>query len=161
MIYIGFSKQKGFKPFAWIIQWWQGGTDFAHAYIRFYDYYTRQWVIVEARRDVHIVEWENWKALNTTTHEFALEVSSKRRREAVAFAIKNCEKPYSFLNIIGLTINEIFGFNLFKDQGKAFICSELVATIFDKELKFDKPLDYVTPKDVYDAIIELQGSNNG
>lgn len=148
-IIIGFSHKKGFRPIDYLIQWFQKDVNFSHAYIRFYDSYTDNFMIIEARKDVHMQELSNWEKRNKSVHEFQLEITDERKREILKFAYKNLKKPYSYKNLIGIILNRFLKIEIFKDESNAYICSELVATIFQNELKFSKPLDYVTPKDIY------------
>lgn len=154
MIYIGFSRPTTFFPiFSWLIrliEW----TRFSHVYIRYFDTYTKEWIIFEASHgEVHLIQWNNWREKAITVYEQAFEIEEERKRRLVKFMVKNLQKPYSIKNILGIAIKILTGLRLFKDSNKAFICSELVATALGDRLKFEKELDFVTPKDIYKAIL--------
>ena len=153
MIYVGFSRPSKFKIVSSLIMMWQGFTKYSHVYLRFYDEYTSKWVIFEASHgEVHLIEWGNWLENNISIRENPFELDEQHRKEVISFVIDNLQKPYSIKNIIGIVIYGLTGFRLFTDGPKAFICSELIALALDNKIIFKKPLDLVTPKDIYNAI---------
>jgi len=152
MIYLGFSRPNKFRLFSFFIMSFLK-IDFSHVYIRFYDEYTSKWIIFEASHgEVHLIETSNWKNKNITIKEEPFEIDEKHRREVIRFMIDNLQKPYSYRNILGIVFYQLFKKRLFQDGPSAFICSELVALALDNKISFKKPLDLVTPKDIWDAV---------
>jgi len=153
MIYVGFSRPIKFKLFSFLIRVFQYWSAYSHAYIRFYDEYTERWIIFEASHgEVHLITDKNWSGNNIKVKEVGFDLSDKYRRELIKFAIDNLQKPYSIKNILSIFINRITGFRMFADGPKAFICSELIALALDNKITLRKPLDLVTPKDLYEAV---------
>ena len=152
VIYVGFSRPIKWKLFSSLIMLFLN-TSYSHVYLRFYDAYTAKWIIFEASHgEVHLIEESNWKQNNIIVRESSFELDEKHRREVIRFAIDNLQKPYSIKNIFGIVFYQIFGKRILTDGHKAFICSELIALALDNKIQFKKPLDLVTPKDIWNAV---------
>lgn len=152
MIYIGFSRPRRFKIFSALIMLFLGAS-FSHVYMRFYDDYTSKWIIFEASHgEVHLIEEFNWRLKNTVVREQSFELDEKHRREVIRFVIDNLQKPYSFTNILGIVFHSLTGKKWFLDGPKAYICSELIALALDNKIQFKKPLDLVTPRDIWEVV---------
>ena len=152
MIYVGFSRPNSFKIFATLIMLFLR-IPFSHVYMRFFDEYTGKWIIFEASRgEVHLIEESNWRKYNTTVREQSFELDEKHRREVIRFVIDHLQKPYSFTNILGIVLHQTIGVKWLLDGSKAFICSELIALALDNKIQFKKPLDLVTPEDIWKAV---------
>lgn len=154
MIILGFSKPNKFKVFSFLIMLILG-IKFSHVYLKFFDDYTGKWIIFEASHgEVHLIDEPNWRESNIAVREESFEIDDKHKREVIRFMISNLQKPYSISNIFAILIYQVFKvkINFLFDGPHAFICSELVALALDNKISFKKPLDLVTPKDIWDAV---------
>lgn len=154
MFFIGFSRPVKFKIFSWLIRIYLR-TAYSHVYIRFFDEYTQRWIIFEASHgEVHLIESSNWRKENLVIREQAFRVDEQHRREVIRFMIDHLQKPYSFRNILGIIFYQTIGWKppFFNDGPDAFICSELIALALDNKIQFKKPLDLVTPRDIWNEI---------
>jgi len=152
MIYVGFSRPNKFRVFSFLIMLILG-IKFSHVYIKFYDEYTSKWIVFEASHgEVHLIESSNWLKRNVVVREEKFEIDEDHRREIIRFMIDHLQKPYSYKNIFAIIIHQIVGLRVLEDGPKAFICSELIALALDNKIQFKKPLDLVTPKDIWDVV---------
>ena len=84
--------------------------------------------------------------------EESFKLDERHRVEVIRYVIDHLQKPYSILNIFGIILHQMLGIKWLLDGRKAFICSELIALALDNKIQFKKPLDLVTPKDIWQAI---------
>lgn len=151
MMFVGFSRPIKFRLFSWLTMKFER-VNFSHIYIRFYDKYLCRWIVLEASHgEVHFESFENWSQKNERVHEFFIKSNPAFVRSIYLFGLDRLQRPYGFLQILIIAIKQLTGLKLITDGEKSYICSELVAQAL--RIEFDKPLDFVTPKDIYERLI--------
>lgn len=159
MIEIGFSRPKKFKLFSVLTRLWQGWTPYSHVYLKFRIEDIKRVLVLEASYgEVHFIEYSNWQKANICIAKKSLDFGDWTINKALVFGIDRLQKPYGITSIVGIFLNELFGVKIFTDGDKSYICSELVANALGDYYKFNKPLDYVTPKDLYNKIFTSEAS---
>lgn len=167
-IVIGFSKPKTWKPFAWLIMAGYG-IPYSHVYIKYRsDKYDRDLVYQASGTMVNFMGTAVFADHAQVVKEFDLEISDESRTKMIQFAIDNAGKPYGIWDAIGLAwvrLNELFDkkiSNPFADDGKTYVCCELVAAILKEciGINVEEDLNKVTPKELYDLLTKLASSPN-
>ena len=132
-IYIGFSKPRGLKPVAEVIRLVEQ-TPFNHVYIRFQDPTTRLRMVLEASHTtVHLEECEAWRTRNEEVFEVRQDISAAQFEQVLSKGFIALQKPYSVLGLLGHLAMRVLRLprNPYKDKGRSYICSELVAHVLD------------------------------
>jgi hypothetical protein len=135
---------------------------FSHVYIKLHsDTYDRN-IIYQASS--LMVNFESPKIVaekHEVVAEFELNVSNSTMIGVMQYAIDNAGVPYGVLQALGMgyvQIASFFGFkvkNPFKNDGKTFVCSELIGDILIEVLKYRFPpseFDDLTPGAIYDYL---------
>lgn len=91
---------------------------------------------------------EQWKKKNLLVYEREFRYKEDEYRNIQKYCIKQLGKPYGFRNLVAI----LTGNNNVTDGNKSFICSELAYTVLKNKLKIFKKQDYVTPRDLYEAV---------
>ncbi len=158
-IIIGFSRPKGVTCpcFSWAIRAYQGWTDYSHCYIKFHSKSLDRDIVYQASGlQVNFIGNLFFEDHVHVIKEFEIEITDKDYRKIMQLSVDNAGKPYSLMQILGMLYAEIFGTmpEVFKDGDQKYICSELVGEILVKycNYEFDKDLETLSPKDIFDAL---------
>lgn len=163
-IVVGFSKSKALFPiFGFLIRKLLK-TAYSHTYIKLYSSTYNEYFYYQASQGkVNFMCSQVFDITNEVIREFDLEVSQSTNIDIIKFAIQNTGKPYSFKQIFNIFCG-IIGIPLkFKgNQDESYICSELISKILlsiahIEGIEITKDLDLITPKDLYDCLIKLNG----
>ena len=158
-IVIGFSHPKKFNPFSALIMW-AGKSQFSHAYIKYYDQFTRQWMIFQASSlKVNFVSEERFLQDEVPVAEFVIPVSDEVKRKTLKWAQDTSGSPYGTLKILGFSwvlLCRKFGKkvkNPIKQNG-SFFCSELATRVLEDEIQDGDDMSPATamPIDVFDFL---------
>lgn len=162
-IKVGFSKPNKFKLFAWSIM--VGfNIPYSHVYVRYYSNKYERFVIYQASHSmVNFMSPVIFESDNLVVKEFSIDMTDENRTKMIQFAMDNSGKSYGVKQALGMAIVricELFGKtikNPFKDEGSTYVCSELGGYILKNftDIKVDKDLDDVTPKDLYELLSVL------
>jgi len=150
-IYVGLSTHIKFNLFSEGIKWIEG-TDFSHAYVRFYSESTQRNLYYQASGlYVNFTNDEHFKSVSKIIHEYEIEVTEEQYVQVMQFCIDNVSKPYSMKEIFGILVYRTLGKKIIdSDKTDTFICSELVGYILHiLKIIGDEDLDYFTPRDVF------------
>lgn len=155
-IIVGFSSStKKFSPFSKLIRLWEG-TDFSHVYFQFETSRNNVTIIYQASSTMlNYMSKEVFLQHNKVVSEFNLELSNEHYSELMLQCMKSAGLGYSIKQILGLAIAQVFRLkrNPFSDKEK-YVCSEWVAEQLELcGFKFSKKLDLVTPKDIYELLL--------
>lgn len=163
-IFVGFSKPKTWKPFAWLIM--KGfGTSYDHVYIRFRsEKYDRDLIYQASKMMVNFMSKEVLMQDNIIVDEFPVEITTENKTKMIQFAIDNCGKPYGIKEAIGLGIVRIFELlgkkikNPFGDGGATYVCSELAGYMLKQYAGalIPKDVDDIAPPDVFNYLSLLK-----
>ncbi|MCP4267026.1 MAG: hypothetical protein GY777_15890 [Candidatus Brocadiaceae bacterium] len=89
-----------------------------------------------------------WIEKNITVHEKKFRFPKEDYRAIQKYCIRQLGKPYGFRNFLALITN----YKCVTDGEKSFICSELAYRVISKKIDIGKDPDYVTPRDLYEAV---------
>ena len=152
---IGFSKPKNklFPIGSWAIRLFQG-TAYSHTYIRFYSESLNRTLVYEAvgTGGVRFIGYKLWTKHADEIESFTLKVKKCNATTMLQEFVDDSGLDYGHLQNIGIFLASIFGWkkNPWK-KGKN--CSEIVAKFLISEgYSISKPLDLVTPKDIYKVL---------
>lgn len=149
-ISIGFSRPKGFKPLAWFIQMWQGGTPYSHVYLRVHSSYTNETLVYQASHGlVNCMHYDNFLAKNVVVDEFVVDIDQEGLRYCLKRAQQLLGRPYGYLGLLKLGLRKI-GIKWPGDGLKTLHCSEFILTLFP-DLS-GKRGDYIEPVDLYKVL---------
>lgn len=155
-IIVGFSTPKKFNLFSWLIRT-VGKSPFSHAYIRYYDTYTKTWIIYQASgRLVNMITADNFNKVEKICAEFEIPVSTETRKKTIEWAQKKLGTPYGVMNIVGIgcvIVARFFGKkirNPFADGEKTMVCSELVDYVMEDIFKLGDVYDPATAMPIDD-----------
>lgn len=149
-IKIGFSRAKGFKPFSWLIMWYEK-SDFSHVYIRLNTKWNTQLIYQASGAQVNFMGIKYFESVAQIVEEFELEISEDDYNTLMEFCTYECGAPYSLKQIFGMAIADIFKLkkNPFSSQNR-YVCSELVLRAFSSRFKISNDFfDLAKPKDLY------------
>lgn len=156
-IQIVFTKPRTFLPiFSYAIRAYQR-SEYSHVAIILTDKRGREFVYEAVGSGIRFVAKKVWLEKVSIVSMFTLKVSPYEYRVLMDYCIENAGLEYGFMQNIGVVIANIFNMksNPFK-KGKN--CSEVLAEILIRlGYKISKPLDLVTPKDIF---ILLEESKN-
>lgn len=160
-IYIGFSYPKKFKLGAKAISVWMN-RPYSHVYIRFESSKLPSNVYHAAHGMVHFREFENFKKENNIIKEYKIQVTSTQKLDVLIKSIQLAGEVYGYSELGKIFISDIF-YNITEKEikfnnGKGYICSELVAKICENDLgiKFNKPKHLLKPSHIDE---ELENKN--
>ena len=149
-ITVGFSKAKGFKPFSWLIMWY-GKTNFSHVYIKIDTRWNTKLIYQASGHMVNFMGSRYFDDINKVVEEFELNITENDYNKLMEFCTYESGAPYSFKQIIGMVIADIFKLkkNPFSSQNK-YVCSELVLKAFNDRFKVQNDFfDLAKPRDIY------------
>lgn len=141
------SPKSRFPLFAWLISWFEG-TPYNHVRILLNGF------IIEANRfgvQVYNVD----RAPNVNIHHEYEMYGDLDDTETLEVIHKYINLPYSFSQILLIAKYIITGIRLpYINGSRAFICSELVASILEDYylFKFPSSIDYLTPKGLKEVL---------
>lgn len=150
IVSIGFSRPKGFKPLAWFIQMWQGGTPYSHVYLRVHSLYTNETLVYQASHGlVNCMHYDNFLAKNVAVDEFVVDIDPEGLRYCLKRAQQLLGRPYGYLGLLKLGMQKI-GIKWPGDGLKTLHCSEFILALFP-DLS-GKRGDYIEPVDLYKVL---------
>ena len=161
-IKIGFSKSnKKFPIMSWLIRLFQG-TEFSHVYLRRDSDSTGEYVYQASGSMVNYMGIDTFFKYHRVVEEFEIEIPKEVWKKVLKnILIKYAGRPYGKKQIPAIALAQ-FGIRAdsLQDGEYAFICSEIVAEILHeanvvKKEEWDKSVDLVTPKDIYNKLEEL------
>lgn len=166
-IKIGFSKStKRFPIFGKLIQLVQG-TEFSHAYCRRKSESIGEYVYQASGSMVNFMGIDTFLSHSKPIKEFELEIEDTVWTTLLKdVLIKHAGKSYGLKSI--LAIGLVLAFNwqpkCLQDGDHTFICSEIIVEILDAagvvdKARWGKPLDLITPKDIYDVMEVIYGND--
>jgi hypothetical protein len=159
-IIIGFSRPKKYNPFSALIMW-AGKSDFSHAYIKYFDQFTKQWMIFQASSlKVNFESEERFLEKEEIIAEFVIPISDRIKRKTLQWAQNTVGSPYGTLKILGfawVVFCRKLGkkvSNPFQEKG-SFFCSELATCVLEDEIKDGDDMDPSTamPVDVFNFLL--------
>lgn len=163
---IGFSKSsKKFAPFSWLIMASEK-TPYSHVYVKFWSNSLNRWIIYQASHSaVNFMGEALFNSEEIIIEEFSFTVAKPVRDNMMNFCMDNVGRPYGKLSALGLAWVQIASYlgysvhNPFREVGKTFVCSQLVATLLaNSGVKLPVELDDMTPQDLYPIIKGLPSS---
>lgn len=164
-IIIGFSCHKTFNILSELIKAAEH-TKFSHVYVKFYSASLDRWLIYQASGlVVNFVGEEHFLEKNKVIAEFKTAVTPEQKTEVLQLAVDLAGRPYGMKDLIGIGLVRLAALfkkkikNPFEDGTKAYICSELGATILVKLGVKIEDLDSTTPKDLYDLLRGKDGQD--
>lgn len=109
-------------------------TEYAHAYIRFYDEVLNEWMVFEASHgQARYMSFSRWLSKNQIHKEYSFNIGYSTYIQILKFCAKKAGTVYGFLTIAGIFISKIPLLRLIvpykklkEDGNKSFICSELI-----------------------------------
>lgn len=155
-IVIGFSlpQNRVFPIASYLIRLYEG-THFSHCYLKIQPIGSNSHLIYESvGSGTRFISEDTWKLKAKTVDEFEIIVSDEIHAEILEFCYKNAGESYGFMQNVGVVVARVLKlpknpFN--KDKN----CSETTARILNIIKKvFDTDLNLVTPKDIYEALLE-------
>lgn len=150
-IVIGFSRPKKWNPISWLIMKVQL-TNYSHVYVKFYSNSLERELIYQASGlQVNFVGSVLFYNHHLAVKEFELDISDEAHMKALRFAVDRAGTPYSIKQLFSILAYQITGKVPFKDGRNAYVCSELIGEMLtgNLQIKVDKDLDIVIPKDIY------------
>lgn len=161
-LYIGLSRPKLQRvPIISLIIRAVERTPYSHVYMRLYVNSFERYIIYQAADiSVHFVGTKQFNQYNEVIYEFAFEITEEQKKAISLFCLDEAGKPYGFWQLIGIGIVKfvnLFGKkikNPFASKEKTQVCSEAVGYILQNYFNviFDKPLDLLTPRDIYETL---------
>ena len=155
-IIVGFSTaRKTWKPLASLIRFWWG-TKYSHVYLSWETPWGFREILEASGSAVRMREYEIWKKENKIIKEYEIEITRGEFAQVMIQLRSQTGKPYSWGQIIGLVIAELFKLkkNPIQDGPSGWICSE-VGLKFLQIIGFapkTMPRDRVVPKDIEDIL---------
>jgi hypothetical protein len=163
-IIVGFSKARSkFAFLSYLIRLVEG-TNFSHVFITWKSNWLDLQVVYQASgTQVNFIDSERFNKKALITDSFELSISDDVFKSIIQECMKRAGVGYSLPQLFWLlcyktcTVLHLPVKWIPKDGRKLYVCSELVAELLEKELKisFNKELDFVTPKDIYN-ILKIQ-----
>jgi len=140
-----------------LIRWFQG-TPFSHVAIGLrIDSLDRNIVYEATLNGVVCQNYDNWIKSNKVIFEHPFKYSDKEYKDIQRFCIDQLGKPYGFRNILAIML----GRTKVQEDPNTFICSELAYVATKNKFKdLFKTQDVVTPKDLYNEIINKYGNES-
>jgi hypothetical protein len=144
-----FSCREG-NPLSWLIRKKQN-TPYSHVAILFGKEFFGHDLVLEANyKGVIISAFDVWKNnKNTIIKEKEYIVDKGLMETKLKRTFEHMGEPYGAATLIGIAL----GTNHGKDGDNSWICSEIAYIFAEEEIgKIDKPQDWITPKDIFDAV---------
>lgn len=159
-IIVGFSRPIKWKLASWAIMAWCRAP-FSHAYFKFWSQsYNRSLVYQASHGMVHFVAGSNFSNSNRIESEYELQVSEEQYSSIMIKCIDLAGIKYGFWTLVGMAFERITGLKSpFRDQGKSFICSELVGELLRLcgEDLIDIDLELAGPRELEACVAKLPG----
>ena len=159
-IKIGFSKPKGFKPVAKIIQL-VIKKPYNHVCYMFYSENLERHIVYEAvGSGIRFVGLNLWSSHATLVKSYDIEVTPETYKKIMQVCVDYSGQDYGFVQNIGVLVAQLFNLEV-NPFPKYQNCSELIARVLQNDgFEFDKDLDLVTPADIELAILKKNYSEN-
>lgn len=162
-IYIGFSYPKKFKIGSKAISWWMG-KPYSHVYLRFEssDPEIPSNVYHAAHGMVHFREFGNFQEENNIIIEYIIPITKEIRKKTLINCMFLSGEKYGTIELGKIFISDVLDHTLNKEiqweNGKGYICSELVGELLGKDLgiKFPRPLYLLKPCHIDNALDALK-----
>lgn len=165
-IRIGFSRPKNskFAFFSWAIRA-VDKTPYSHVYVRWFSKTAETWVTYEAAgHSVRFLSNKLFEKNLDVVKEFEIKLSEECWPKLLRFCLDNASVSYGKKQILGIALAKAFRLkqNPFKDEEDTMVCSELVGRVLEHMgITFDKPLDLLDPKDIFNKLEEHYASLPG
>lgn len=138
---------------SWAIRLFQN-TPYSHTYVRFYSESLNRTLVYEAigTGGVRFVGYKIWSEKAQELESFTLQVKKCNSIRLLQEFVDDAGIDYGHLQNLGIFLASIFGWKK-NPWRKGKNCSEIVAKFLKSEgYHINKPLDLVTPKDVYNVL---------
>ena len=161
IIRVGFSRPKKCGISSFLIRKWIG-EEYSHVFIRFnlgIGDQKSDVVFHAAHGMVHFKSFKNFKDENVVVKEYLVAVSDEELSAISDHCIDLAGDKYGYVELIKIALSDM-SYSLFKRQitfknSRGYICSELVGEVLSSlGMKFDKPLNLLSPKNIEDALIQ-------
>lgn len=152
---VGFSHStKEFSPFSKLIRMWDR-TPYSHVYFQFETTKNKIEIVYQASSVMlNYMSKDVFLTKNAIVSQFELYITEEQYNLIMLNCMKSAGLEYSIKQIFGLLIARAFNLksNPLSDE-KRYVCSEWVAEQLQNiGYRFKKPLDLVTPKDVFKVL---------
>jgi len=163
---LGFSRPKhSWLPLSFIIRKVQN-TTYSHVYVVMDSQYLERKIVFQASG--FVVNFSSYKRLqehNEIIKEYKIPITKNTQKQVLQFAFDKAGAPYGMRQILGmgwaLLLERLTGKrrNPLDDDGRSYVCSEIVAEILKDYvgLAVNIDTDVITPKDVF-AIVSVIGT---
>lgn len=135
------------------------GVEFSHVYLGFHSNRANRDLIYQANsHGVYFIGEKQFLMHNLIVDEFETEISEETFNKVLTFCIDESGKSYGFWNLLGVGIKTMLQKlsisvpNFLSDGNKTYICSELIAQIYNDLEKADIDPNTTTPSDLYEII---------
>lgn len=151
---VGFSKPKNkcLPIGSWLIRLYQRSA-YSHVYLKFYGKSINRWLVYEAvGNGVRFIGSTMWEKHAEEVDSFTLDVEDELYTKIMQYCVDHAGIEYGFMQNIGIAIARLFKMNN-NPFRKGKNCSEAIGEVLElKGYQIDKPLDLMTPKDVYNVL---------
>lgn len=162
MIYVGFSKHKGFSPLSWLIMLCEH-SNYSHSYIRVWSDSLECDLIYQATGSgVYFISKGLFDKTSESIEEYEIPVTKEQKTQLLKWAIEQSGKPYGVKQLMGLglvRLLKLFGIkikNPFSDGNSTYICCELVMEALKHlNYKFTESLDDVDFNSIKNIIKQI------
>lgn len=136
-------------------------SDFSHTCLLHKDSITGQDMIYQASHGrVHSILFEEWLKNNNIISQQVVYIKEYKYIELLKLMNKFNFTKYGYMSLLGILFFRLFKTrrNLFAKGVEEFICSEIVAYFIRDimEVKLNKDIELMSPKDCFDCIREYQ-----
>lgn len=157
-VYIGFSRPRNkLAVLSYLIRLIEG-TKYSHTFLEFRLNNLEEDIIYHASgMSVNAYSKAYFQDKTVIIHKFELSLSEEMHTKLLKNCVSKLGAPYSFKQLLGILIYKVTGNSkIILDGRKAYVCSELIAELLTEIFgnDFDKDLDVVTPKDIYELLKE-------
>lgn len=144
-IIVGFSKPKSiFKPFAWLIRWYEG-TPFSHVYMKHHsEKYDCDLIYQASGAQVNFMSEANFNHSSVTLEEYEFDVTDQEFDTYMAWAIRNAGAPYSLKKVLEI----VFKKDIWPTDEPQWVCSVLAAFAIKSKIIGAFNWQLATPKDI-------------
>jgi hypothetical protein len=156
LVHIEFtSPKKLFKPFAWLIKWFER-TDYSHVRIRWVSPVGEELIYEASGSGVKLIGAKAQPLFPVhVVHSYGFELTKEQYRELLRL-FRYSSVQYGILQIFGIAVARCLGLkkNPFSSGRYEQVCSELVAIFLQEVLgwKLEEELDLVGPRGIKELL---------